>query len=49
MSNEAEESCQGKKSCCGINNLALTYGALLLRVWLGVRAIQTGLEKYAGT
>ncbi len=49
MTNEAEESCQGKKSCCGINNLALTYGAILLRLWLGVRAIQTGIEKFAGT
>jgi thiosulfate dehydrogenase (quinone) large subunit len=35
--------------CCSGNNLALTYGALLLRLWLGVRAVQTGLEKYAGT
>lgn len=31
------------------NKLALTYGALLLRVWLAVRAIQTGVEKFAGT
>lgn len=31
------------------NKLALVYGALLLRVWLAVRAIQTGLEKYAGS
>lgn len=31
------------------NKLALTYGALLLRIWLAVRAIQTGIEKYAGT
>lgn len=31
------------------NKLALTYGALLLRLWLAVRAIQTGLEKFAGT
>jgi len=30
-------------------NLGLTYGALLLRLWLAVRAIQTGIEKYAGT
>jgi thiosulfate dehydrogenase [quinone] large subunit len=29
--------------------LALVYGALLARVWLAVRAIQTGVEKYAGT
>ncbi len=30
------------------NKLALTYGALLLRLWLAVRAIQTGIEKFAG-
>lgn len=47
MSNEAEETCNGKKSCCGIQNLALTYSALLLRLWLAVRAIQTGVEKYS--
>jgi thiosulfate dehydrogenase [quinone] large subunit len=49
MSNEAEESCQGQKSCCGSNTLALVYGSLLARLWLGFRAIQTGVEKYAGT
>ena len=31
------------------NTLALIYGSLLLRLWLAVRAIQTGVEKYAGT
>jgi thiosulfate dehydrogenase [quinone] large subunit len=31
------------------NTLALVYGALLLRVWLAVRAIQTGIEKFAGS
>ncbi len=31
------------------NKLALTYGSLLLRLWLSVRAIQTGLEKFAGS
>ena len=30
------------------DTLALTYGALLARLWLAVRAIQTGVEKYAG-
>jgi thiosulfate dehydrogenase [quinone] large subunit len=30
------------------NDLGLTLGMLLLRIWLGMRAIQTGLEKYAG-
>lgn len=29
--------------------LALAYGALLARLWLGVRAVQTGIEKYAGS
>lgn len=31
------------------NTLALIYGALLLRLWLAVRAIQSGIEKFAGT
>jgi thiosulfate dehydrogenase [quinone] large subunit len=31
------------------NKLALTYGAILLRLWLAIRAIQTGLEKFSGT
>ncbi len=35
--------------CCPNNKLAFIYGALLLRLWLAVRAIQTGVEKYAGT
>ncbi len=34
--------------CCSGNKLALTYGTILLRVWLAVRAIQTGLEKFGG-
>lgn len=38
-------SCK-EKSCCS-NTLALTYGSWLLRLWLAVRAIQTGIEKYA--
>ena len=37
------------ESCCSTNKLALVYGALLLRFWLAIRAIQTGFEKYAGT
>lgn len=38
------------ESCGTTNNtLALVYGALLLRVWLAVRALQTGIEKFAGT
>ncbi|MEY3897916.1 MAG: hypothetical protein RLZZ214_3437 [Verrucomicrobiota bacterium] len=37
------------ESCCSSDKLALVYGALLLRVWLAVRAIQTGIEKFAGS
>lgn len=43
----SEESCE--ESCCQQPKLALTYGSFLLRLWLAMRAIQTGLEKYAGT
>lgn len=35
--------------CCNNNKLALTYASWILRLWLAVRAIQTGVEKYAGT
>lgn len=35
--------------CCSTHKLALVYGALLLRIWLAVRCIQTGVEKFAGT
>jgi thiosulfate dehydrogenase [quinone] large subunit len=40
-----------EEPCCpaDTNKLALTYGSLLLRLWLAVRAIQTGIEKYATT
>lgn len=31
------------------NDLGLTLGMLTLRIWLGMRAIQTGIEKYAGS
>ena len=41
MSNE--EPCQLK------NTLALVYGSWLARIWLAVRAIQTGVEKFAGS
>ena len=48
-SEPTQESSDGSspKSCCSGNALALTYGSWLLRLWLAVRAIQTGLEKYA--
>lgn len=42
-----EETCC--QSSCFSSKLGLTYGALLLRLWLAARAIQTGLEKYAGS
>ncbi|MFQ3226320.1 MAG: thiosulfate dehydrogenase [quinone] large subunit [Lentimonas sp.] len=31
------------------NDLGLTLGMLTLRIWLGFRAIQTGMEKFAGS
>lgn len=31
-----------------VNRLAYMYGALLLRLWLAVRCLQTGIEKFAG-
>jgi thiosulfate dehydrogenase [quinone] large subunit len=37
-----------KESCCGGANLGHIYGSLILRGWLAVRAIQTGVEKYSG-
>lgn len=40
----AKECC--KTDCCAA--LANIYGAGLLRIWLAVRAIQTGIEKYSG-
>jgi len=43
MSNE-EQTC-----CKPSSDLALIYGSLLFRLWLGVRALQTGVEKFAGT
>jgi len=38
-----------KESTESTNNLGLIFASLLLRLWLGVRALQTGIEKYAGT
>jgi thiosulfate dehydrogenase [quinone] large subunit len=42
-------STESTEPCCNSNKLALTFGALLLRLWLGVRALQTGIEKFAGS
>lgn len=36
-----------KNTCC--DDLGLTLGMLTLRLWLAIRAIQTGIEKFAGT
>lgn len=52
MTTESTECCKSTetKECCNScpgASLGLVYGALLLRVWLAVRAIQTGVEKYA--
>jgi thiosulfate dehydrogenase [quinone] large subunit len=45
--NESAKECC-KSSCC-LEKLGHIYGSMLLRLWLGVRALQTGVEKYAGT
>ncbi len=47
-SEQPQESSAGSSggSCC-TNTLALVYGSWLLRLWLAVRAIQTGVEKYS--
>jgi thiosulfate dehydrogenase (quinone) large subunit len=44
-----ESSESSGKPCCSPNQLALFFGAMLLRLWLGIRALQTGIEKFAGT
>ena len=38
-----------KESCDPQQKLALMFAALLCRIWLAVRALQTGFEKFAGT
>jgi thiosulfate dehydrogenase [quinone] large subunit len=50
---ESTECCKATQDteCCDScpqTNLGLIYGAWLLRLWLAVRAIQTGVEKFAG-
>jgi thiosulfate dehydrogenase [quinone] large subunit len=50
MSKEStEEKCcpTTEKKCCSTFNLEMNFASLLLRLWLGVRAVQTGLEKYS--
>lgn len=36
------------KAVCSQDKLSLLYAALLTRLWLAVRALQTGIEKFAG-
>jgi thiosulfate dehydrogenase [quinone] large subunit len=43
-----QETCCKETCCAASDKLALVFGSLLLRLWLGVRALQTGIEKYAG-
>lgn len=40
-----ESSCS---SAHATDKLALVFASILCRLWLGVRALQTGIEKYAG-
>lgn len=49
MPNDQKECCESEEKSCCENTIALVYGSLLARLWLGVRAIQTGVEKYAMT
>ncbi len=42
----AKEASCGSANCC--DKLTLIFSSILLRLWLGVRALQTGIEKYAG-
>ena len=48
----AKESKPSKESSCesahATDKLAIIFSSILLRLWLGVRALQTGIEKYAG-
>lgn len=45
-----KSDCCSPASDCGVSDkLALLSGSVLLRVWLGVRAIQSGIEKFAST
>lgn len=45
MSKDSTNSDSTRSKC----NLGYIFASLLLRLWLGVRALQTGIEKYAGT
>jgi thiosulfate dehydrogenase (quinone) large subunit len=43
----ASDCCSPSGDCAVSDKLALLSGSLLLRVWLGVRTIQSGIEKFA--
>ena len=45
----ASDCCSLAADCAVSDKLALLSGSVLLRVWLGVRAIQSGIEKFATT
>lgn len=47
---QAEEKSNRGAECSGScsEKLGLIYGSMLLRLWLGVRAVQAGVEKFAG-
>ena len=51
LSHPNPNTMSNEETCCSKdhNQLALIFGSLLLRLWLGVRALQTGIEKFAGT
>jgi thiosulfate dehydrogenase [quinone] large subunit len=48
----ADKEAAAKESSCSsahaTDKLAFIFSSILLRLWLGVRALQTGIEKYAG-
>ena len=47
-STESAEACQESKTKQCHDCLGVVFATLLLRLWLGVRALQTGIEKFAG-
>ncbi len=49
MSNQSDDSCCSPKPCSDANKLALVFASLLLRLWLAMRAVQTGIEKFSGS
>jgi len=51
MSNEEStvEKAAPAHASCTSDKLALVFGSILCRLWLGVRALQTGIEKFSGS